>query len=111
MEPLVICATLISSFKFWSDGQICDGMTHRNEFFRSIQAANPERRQQIFDLGWVLSQEGAQVIITVSKQRYTLWISLHSHATLDKLAQQPLGSDQSAVTAASSVPKQMGTLV
>lgn len=111
MAPLLICANLVSSFKFWSNGQICDGMTYRNEFFRSIQTVNPERRQQIFDLGWVLSQEGAQVIITVSKQQYMLWISLHSYATLEALAEQQVGSEQPLVTPISSMMEQTETLV
>ncbi|HEY9663266.1 MAG TPA: hypothetical protein V6C65_32875 [Allocoleopsis sp.] len=86
MEPLVICEQFVSRFKFWSDGQVQDGMQHRHELFRCLRAETVKGRQQIFDLAWALSHEGVHIIITASKEHYTLWVNLRSLAKLDSLS-------------------------
>ena len=86
MEPLVICEQFVSRFKFWSDGQVQDGMQHRNELFRCLRAETVKGRQQIFDLAWALSQEEVHTIITASKEYYTLWVNLRSLTKLESLS-------------------------
>jgi hypothetical protein len=86
MEPLVICEQLVSRFKFWQDGQIQDGVQHRNELFRSLRVETVAGRQRIYDLGWALSHEGVHTIITASKNHYTLWVSLRALAALESIS-------------------------
>lgn len=90
MEPLVINEKLVSLFKFWRDGQIHDGMGCRNEIFSCLRSADLRKRQQIYDLGWALAQEGVQVVITVSDAKYTLWSSLRCLGqSMELLEQSP----------------------
>ena len=93
MEPLVICEKLATLFKFWSDGKVHTGMNYRNELFQPLRSAKSQGRQQIYDAGWALSEEGVQVVITVSDSQYTLWASLRS-----------LSSTEDAVSANSLEP-------
>ncbi|MBD2155627.1 hypothetical protein [Leptolyngbya sp. FACHB-16] len=83
MEPLLICETFVSRFKFWLDGQIHDGMQHRNELFRCLRKETVLGRQQVYDLSWALSHEGVHTVVTASKGHYTLWVSLRSLANLE----------------------------
>lgn len=86
MEPLLICEKLVSRFKFWSDGQVQDGMQYRNELFRSLRVETVLGRQRIYDLGWALSHEGIHIILTASSSHYTLWVSLRSLAKLETVS-------------------------
>ena len=78
MEPLVISEKMVSTFKFWSDGQIQDGMNCRNELFGHLKTTNFQERNHIYELGWSLAQKGVEVVITVSDYQYTLWSNLRS---------------------------------
>jgi hypothetical protein len=84
MEPLLINETFISRFKFWLDGQVQDGMHHREELFRCFRTETQQGRQRIYDLGWALSHEGVHTVITASQHHYTLWVSLRSLETLEQ---------------------------
>ncbi|MBD2155629.1 hypothetical protein [Leptolyngbya sp. FACHB-16] len=86
MEPLLICETFVSRFKFWMDGQTHDGMQHRNELFRCLREETILGRQQVYDLSWALAQEGVHTVITASKGHYTLWVSLRSLAKLESVS-------------------------
>ncbi|HEY9302512.1 MAG TPA: hypothetical protein VIQ31_40335 [Phormidium sp.] len=88
MEPLVISEKMVSTFKFWSDGQIQEGMNCRNEIFGCLKTATLQGRQQIYDLGWTLSQKGMQVVITVSDYKYTLWSNLRCLGQSESLLEQ-----------------------
>ena len=78
MEPLVISEKMVSTFKFWSDGQVQDGMNCRNELFGCLKTANLQGRNHIYELGWSLARKGIEVVITVSDYQYTLWSNLRS---------------------------------
>lgn len=86
MEPMLICEDFISRFKFWLDGQMQDGMHHRNELFRCLRTEKLLGRQKIYDLGWAIAQEGVHTVITASKDHYTLWVSLRSQASLEDVS-------------------------
>lgn len=83
MEPLLICDKLVSRFKFWFDGQVQEGMQHRNELFHCLRTESVLGRQRIYDLSWSLSHKGAHTIITASKDHYTLWVSLRTLANVE----------------------------
>ncbi|MBD2256096.1 hypothetical protein [Pseudanabaena sp. FACHB-2040] len=100
MEPLVINEKLVSLFKFWFDGQIYDGMGCRNEIFSCLRVADHRKRQQIYDLGWALAEEGVQVVITVSDSKYTLWSNLRYLEQSTKLLEQPTAPTHPSVCVA-----------
>ncbi|NJR61927.1 MAG: hypothetical protein HC769_25725 [Cyanobacteria bacterium CRU_2_1] len=75
---LLINEALVSPFKFWSTGQIQQGMRFRNELFRYIAKFERTHRQQAFDLAWIHSQNDASVVVTVTQLHYTVWESLRS---------------------------------
>ncbi len=107
MEPLVVCEQFVSRFKFWLDGQMQDGMQHRNELFRWLRAEKVAGRQRIYDLGWALSHEGVHTIITASKEHYTLWVNLRSLAKLESAstlseAEPELEENQNSLCAVSA---------
>ncbi|HEY9761298.1 MAG TPA: hypothetical protein V6D07_02170 [Trichocoleus sp.] len=90
MEPLVINEKMVSTFKFWADGQVQDGMNCRNEIFGCLKSTNLQGRNYIYELAWSLAQKGIEVVITVSEYKYTLWSNLrsldHSEALLELAA-------------------------
>lgn len=77
METLLICESLISKFRFWSNG-LQTGMRFRSELFRLDQQFHPHQRQQAFDRAWLLTQQGEQVVMTSSSAGYRLWVCLRS---------------------------------
>lgn len=79
METLLINEDLVSPFKFWRDNQVQQGMMYRSELFYCASKFKNHQRQQAFDFAWMLSCKGAkQVIITVTRTYYTVWIGLRA---------------------------------
>lgn len=77
METLLINEMLVSQFKFWRDDQVQTGMRFRNKLFRYVCSFDLQQRQQAFALSYSLAQQGPEVIMTVARSQYTVWVSLH----------------------------------
>jgi protein tyrosine phosphatase len=82
VETIVINESLVSTFKYWLNDHIEEGMRYRNELFRRSARFKKDRRQNAFDFSWELSQKGVNVVITVSDYQYTVWADLRSPAEL-----------------------------
>ncbi len=63
-------------FKFWFRDRVCDGINYQGEMFVQFHVFSPHRREQAYDLGSRLLDQGISVIIACSKDRYVLGINL-----------------------------------
>lgn len=77
MLPIVIPETLITPFKYWTEG-IQEGMYHDNDLFTLVKVYGPDRRTQAYEDACQLADNDIQICITVSDLRYCLWQNLKS---------------------------------
>ncbi len=74
--PLVVKEATLFTFKFWLNDQIQDGMHHQQEMFCRLHTVAPQWRAQLYQFGCKLSQSGTPVVISLSSERCSLWVSL-----------------------------------
>jgi hypothetical protein len=76
MLPVVVYETLISLFNFYREGQVYQGMSCRQQIYKLVSTYTVEARLQAYTEGCDLSNQGNQVVITVSSQHYKVWVAL-----------------------------------
>jgi hypothetical protein len=76
--PSVIAEELAHPFKFHMAGQIREGMRHQNELHGLVNSFDTGSRLQAYQFACELILSSATVIVTVSKQRYAVWLNLRS---------------------------------
>lgn len=78
MEPILLTEEIVSFFKFWMDGQIQEGMRWNCELFRHHRTFSKSQRELVFTSAWELTHDGTQVVITVSPDKYQIWLNLRT---------------------------------
>lgn len=76
--PHVIPEQQITLFKFYMDQAIQDGLTYGNELYRLAKEFRIDDWLEADRLGCELIGQGIPTVISVSKQRYSVWISLRN---------------------------------
>ena len=81
--PRVIAEQQGVLFKFYANQALHDGMTYGNELYRLVNQCSINHRLEVYRLGCELIEQGIPTIISVSEERYSVWISLrHSSAAV-----------------------------
>jgi hypothetical protein len=78
MLPPVIPEQLIHLFNFYLNGSVQRGMRHNSELYGLLQELDSAQQAKAYQIACDLTEHGAQVAITKSRQRYAIWISLRS---------------------------------
>lgn len=78
LAPYVVPEQRVTLFKFYMDQTIQDGMTYRNELYRLAKEFGSDDRLEAYRFGYELIGQGASPLISVSKHRYRVWISLRN---------------------------------
>lgn len=101
MVPAVLDEANISTFKFWFDNQIQEGMSYQNELFYRLCTADVSARVYLYHYACRLSQSD-RFVLTVNPTSCSLWISLRSaDATMLQLKDFPLPTHWTPPSAAS----------
>lgn len=79
--PLVVREQQVVLFKFYMEQTICEGMTYYSELHRLVKVFSVKERLEAYRFGCELILQGAPVVITVSQQRYAIWVSLRNGST------------------------------
>lgn len=80
MLPEIVDEAKIHSFKFWFGDRIQEGMNYRGELFYRLHTAEPAERTKLFQTACRLSQRGASLVLTLSKEQCCLWGNLRSQS-------------------------------
>lgn len=78
VAPCVIPEQKITLFKFYIDHAIHDGMTYGNNLYRLAKEFEMSDRLEAYRFGYGLIEQGIVALISVSKQRYRVWINLRN---------------------------------
>jgi len=76
--PSVIIEEQVHSFNFYLGEEMREGMRYRNELYGLINSFDTGSRLQAYQFACELILSSAMVIVTVSKQRYAVWLNLRS---------------------------------
>lgn len=76
MLPLVVKENSLFTFKFWFNDQIQEGMNYQQEMFCRLCTLAPQCRAQLYQFGCKLTQNGTPVVISITDQHCSLWVSL-----------------------------------
>jgi len=81
-----------STFKFWFENSIQDGMYYRNELFYRLHTAPSWSRARLFHYACRLAQHD-HIVVTAAEETYSIWVSFRSpNLTASKLRKQLLPS-------------------
>lgn len=84
--PSVVNEDLVHPFKYWNE-KIQQGIRYNNELYALFQSYSIDERLRAYGIAYEHAEQGTHVCITVSKTRYSIWLSLRSlsHITDSKL--------------------------
>lgn len=74
--PLVVDESQINQFKVYLCNEIRTGMYYDRDLYGLIREIDTQARLDAYRLGCELLVQGLPVLMTVSRQRYALWINL-----------------------------------
>ncbi len=78
LAPYVIPEKQVSLFKFYMDQTIQDGMAYGNDLYRLVKEFEISDRLKAYRFGYELIGQGISPLISVSKNRYRVWVSLRN---------------------------------
>ncbi|MEM0982182.1 MAG: hypothetical protein AAGH78_18175 [Cyanobacteria bacterium P01_H01_bin.58] len=78
MLPKVVFEHEVQLFKFWFNGALQDGIHFANELYYRLQEKPMPLRSRLYQIGCRLSRNGADVVLTVSEDRCSLWANLRN---------------------------------
>lgn len=84
--PCTLPEQQLSPFKFYSNHAVQDGMTYGNELYRLAKQFSLADRSEVYLFGCELISQGIPTIISVSKQHYSVWVSLRNHSAVASAA-------------------------
>ncbi len=91
MLPLIVNEDDLSTFKFWFNENLQEGMHHRNELFCRLQIFDIRYRSLVYHLGCKLAQQGSVVVLSCGLDTCSLWASLRDPITKRTLVEgEPL---------------------
>ncbi len=76
----VVVEGLVTHFKYWNE-TIQDGIQYQGDLYKYVRTYPIMERLQAFAEAQEYAATGNKVCITVSKENYTLWMGLRTHAT------------------------------
>lgn len=76
--PYVLTEQQISLFKFYGENAIQEGMTYANELYKLAKRFNLDNRLEAYRFGCEPIAQGIPTVISVSKQHYSVWVSLRN---------------------------------
>ncbi len=78
MLPSVVSESLVTFFKYWSDGKVCEGVRHGDELYALLKTFPINERSQTYAVGCELAEQGKNVFIIRSKEAYSIWMNMRS---------------------------------
>lgn len=78
MLPQVLREDRIRTFKFWFNDSLQDGLHFRNELFYRCRTVDISQRARLYQLATRLAEHHAYVLVTVTSEHCSLWISLRN---------------------------------
>jgi len=76
MLPMLLDETFAQVFVFYWNGRLCKGLRAGNKLYKLVETLQRTDRDQAFQLGCSLCDQGFETFITVSKQGYRVWVDL-----------------------------------
>lgn len=68
----------IHRFKFYSAGEILDGMSWKSELYQCESKLSVHYRDQAYAVALNLAEQNYRVVISTDNEFYTVWVSLRS---------------------------------
>ncbi|MEO1095134.1 MAG: hypothetical protein AAFX01_09560 [Cyanobacteria bacterium J06638_28] len=76
--PKVVFEREVQLFKFWFNGALQEGIHFANELYYRLQEKPAPLRSRLYQIGCRLSRNGADVVLTISDDRCSLWANLRN---------------------------------
>ncbi|NJN56249.1 MAG: hypothetical protein HC879_01510 [Leptolyngbyaceae cyanobacterium SL_5_9] len=76
MLPVVVNEPSIRLFSFYFEGSIYQGMSYQGKLYKLIQSFDVKERLKAYTLGCEISNRNYHVAITVSAEKYRVWVDL-----------------------------------
>lgn len=76
MLPVVVHEPSIRLFSFYFEGSIYQGMSYQGKLYKLTKSFDAKERLQAYTLGCEISNRGCDVAITVSTEKYRVWVDL-----------------------------------
>lgn len=90
MLPKILKESEVQAFKFWFNGALQEGLHYENELFYKALAVEAAKRTRLYHLGCKLAEKGGSILITVTDQSSSLWISLRNQELLAQVKENPV---------------------
>lgn len=78
MLPSVLSESVLQLFKFYREGSIREGLLHNNELYSLGYEFSTEHRLRGYQIACELAQQGTPIVVSVSPDRYIIWIGVRS---------------------------------
>lgn len=78
MLPQILPENRLSTFKFWFNGKVQDGLHHQHELYYRARTVEAKQRARLYQIACSLAGRRAGVVMTAGDSRYSLWISLRN---------------------------------
>ncbi|MBD2058152.1 hypothetical protein H6F88_19420 [Oculatella sp. FACHB-28] len=76
MLPVVIHEPSIRLFSFYFEGSIYQGMSYQGKLYKLTKSFDAKERLKAYTLGCEISNRNHEVAITVSTEKYRVWVDL-----------------------------------
>lgn len=97
--PILLNEDQAVFFKFWHEGNLCEGLRWQQELFGCLQVFPFGAREKAYELGCLLAEQNVQVVITSGRDRgYSVWGNLKASGPLTFCSFSP-GSANAGKTA------------
>ncbi|MEB3289331.1 MAG: hypothetical protein VKI82_05415 [Leptolyngbya sp.] len=88
MLPKILEEHRIQVFKFWFGGALQDGSHYQNELYYRALTVESDKRTRLYHLACKLSQQGGGVLVSLSDDQCSLWISLRNQSLLRQVIEE-----------------------
>ena len=76
MYPLVLSPEVVSTFSFWHEDVLQEGIASGQELYSFYKKFDATQRQEAFSTAVSLSETGIEACITCLPTEYKVWVSL-----------------------------------
>jgi hypothetical protein len=78
MTPPILPETKVTPFIFFAEGELRDGMSLKTKMYGKIESAVVSDRPRLYQMAILLSEQKIPCIITMTQEKYSLWVLLRS---------------------------------
>ncbi|HEY9877019.1 MAG TPA: hypothetical protein V6D29_01125 [Leptolyngbyaceae cyanobacterium] len=78
MLPQILPESRLSTFKFWFNGKVQDGLHYQHDLYYRARTVKTDQRSRLYQLACRLTERHARVVMTAGYSNYSLWISLRN---------------------------------